>query len=90
MRMRKWWESLRELFVASGELAACPGHGFHRWLIALLVEYDFDHAVEAACVPFYDDRGAANRSRRARTSGCSSLALRGDRLASGDRLAVCG
>lgn len=50
-------ESQGELFVPTGELAASPGHAFYRRLNQLLAECGFDDAVEAACRPYYDERG---------------------------------
>jgi hypothetical protein len=45
------------LFIATGDLAKAPAHGFYDQLNQLLAQHDFDAFVETLCVPFYQDGG---------------------------------
>jgi transposase len=54
---RRRQERQEELWVATGDLAAAPGHVFYERLNAVLAGAEFDRFVEELCAPFYADRG---------------------------------
>jgi len=46
-----------ELFIATNQLAASPGHPFYTKLNAVLAQADFDDFTEKLCAPYYKEGG---------------------------------
>ena len=49
-------EKQESLWVATGDLAASPGHPFYERLNKVLAEAEFDRKVEDLCAPFYAEK----------------------------------
>lgn len=53
---RRGSEKQESLWVATGDLAASPGHPFYEKLNKVLAEADFDRKVEDLCAAFYAEK----------------------------------
>ena len=88
---RRKSERQGELWIAAQDVPRSAGHPFYQKLNRLLAEAEFDEYVESLCGSFY----AAHLGRPGIPPGVYfrmllDRLLRGDRLATRDRVAMCG